>query len=221
MIVSSISYKGGVGKTTLAQNLAVSLATRGEKVCIIDVDEANVSVRWGGVRSEAGQAPAILTVSMTDPKNLVTTVKQLYQDYEVIIIDSPPSYNPVSVKIMLLSSLILIPIKPTGRAEIWTAGDLLERYENAFLGRDDVPPVYFIINDYDSRPTLHKSFIGIVDELASQYDHVGRLKTIIHHRTAYGEAGAVGKGVIEHDNPKAKAEIEALTNEVYSVASKL
>lgn len=222
MILSSLSYKGGVGKTTIAQNLAVAFARQGVKVCIVDADEANISVKWGGVRNEQeDELPKILTVSMTDAKNLAPTVKQLYQDYDVIIIDSPPSYNPISVKIMLMSSIILVPIKPTGRAEIWTASDLLERYENAFMGKDEIAPLYFIINDYDPRPTLHKSFIQIVDEIAEDYESVGRLNTLIHHRTAYGEAGVVGKGVLEFNNPKAKKEIKGITEEVIAISQSL
>lgn len=222
MIISSISYKGGVGKTTIAQNLAVGFAMQGVKVCIIDADHSTKSsLRWSGVRSENPRLSDVLVVSQTDPKALAGNVKQLYNNYDVIIIDSPPSDTPISVKIMLLSSLILMPIKPTGRAEIWTATDLLERYENAFLGRDEPVPAYFVVNDCETNTTLHKSVIQVIDELANDYPSVSRLKTVIHHRVAYGEAGVEGKGVLEHNNPKAKAEVEQLLREVHTIAQTL
>jgi chromosome partitioning protein len=37
-IVSVINYKGGVGKTTVAANIAAELAWRGERVLLIDLD---------------------------------------------------------------------------------------------------------------------------------------------------------------------------------------
>ncbi|MCW2279321.1 ParA family protein [Heliophilum fasciatum] len=38
MIISVINYKGGVGKTTLTANIASEMASRGQKVLIIDLD---------------------------------------------------------------------------------------------------------------------------------------------------------------------------------------
>ena len=43
MIISVINLKGGVGKTTIAINLAVAFANRGKKVCIIDTDKEQLS----------------------------------------------------------------------------------------------------------------------------------------------------------------------------------
>ena len=52
MIIASISYKGGVGKSTVARNLAVFIAEQGQKVCIIDADETMATTEWFADRQE-------------------------------------------------------------------------------------------------------------------------------------------------------------------------
>ena len=50
--VAVLSGKGGVGKTTIATNLAVSLKQRGDSVCILDSDFDSPSVpRMLGVKN--------------------------------------------------------------------------------------------------------------------------------------------------------------------------
>lgn len=213
MILSSISYKGGVGKSTISQNLAVLFAHQGHRVCIVDADESNVTVKWSGIRMEEEITPSIQVVSMTDPKALIGTIKQLYEDYDIILIDSPPSYQPISAKIMLISHLILFPIKPTGRSELWTATDILERYQETQSLKEGKTPARFVVNDYDSRSSFPKSFVEVLKETGADYG-VPTLDTFIHHRTVFGEANSSGRGVVEENNPKAIHEIKALGQEV-------
>jgi chromosome partitioning protein len=53
MIISVTSLKGGVGKSTIAQNLAVCLAHNGVNVCVADADPDNEnSGNWGNIRSD-------------------------------------------------------------------------------------------------------------------------------------------------------------------------
>ena len=52
------------------------------------------------------------------------------------------------------------------------------------------------------------------------YD-VGILKAVLSKRNAYGEANISGKGVIEGDNPKAKKEVNDLTDEILQIIKSL
>jgi chromosome partitioning protein len=53
-IVSLLNEKGGVGKTTLAVNLAAGLAIRGKKVILVDADaQAHATIAFG-LKKEAG-----------------------------------------------------------------------------------------------------------------------------------------------------------------------
>jgi len=53
-IVSVISYKGGVGKTTTTANLAAELAWRGHKVLLLDLDP-QASLTFSFIRPDEWQ----------------------------------------------------------------------------------------------------------------------------------------------------------------------
>jgi len=53
MIISLLNQKGGVGKTTLAVNVAAQLARQGHKVLLIDADKQGSAGNWASLRDEA------------------------------------------------------------------------------------------------------------------------------------------------------------------------
>ena len=146
MVIASMSYKGGVGKTTVAQNVSVVLANKGYKVCLVDADESQVSMMWAETRKRKGIEPEIEVVGEFNKDKVIDTITELYETHDVVVVDCPPSYQEISTMIMLVSSLILIPITPTGKSEVKTATDFLKRYESITKRMAEKAPAYFVIN---------------------------------------------------------------------------
>jgi chromosome partitioning protein len=53
-VVALLNQKGGVGKTTLATNVATALALKRNKVFYIDADPQGSALDWSAARSAAG-----------------------------------------------------------------------------------------------------------------------------------------------------------------------
>lgn len=216
MIISSISYKGGVGKSTFAQNLAVVLAHIGYKVCLIDADKTLATTSWSGKRLEKEINPAVQVVELTEPKSIVGNVKLLYKDYDVIIIDSPPALSPMASKILFVSHLVVIPVTPTGGSDLWVTEKMVHRYLDIAEQMERPLPAYFLINRFESNVRLHKSYLRVLDKYEEEYG-VKILESKLGSRVAYGEANARGIGVVEYDNKKAKKEVNALVKEIIEI----
>jgi len=212
MKIGVTNLKGGVGKTTISQNLAVGLAHIGYKVCIVDTDRNQNSLAWVGERSD--DLPNLLAVGLTDSKSLNKMVDQLDKDHDFIVIDGTPSLSEMSTRIILASDLLLIPILPSGH-DIRSMQLFFERYEQAKEFRDDIP-AYFFLNQFSEKVKLHQSTVDLLKDFG-----IGMLKTKFRRRIAYAETSITGQGVYEYSDPKAKAEVVDLTKEVLGIAKKL
>jgi chromosome partitioning protein len=214
MIISSVSYKGGVGKSTIAQNLAVMFASTGHKVVLIDSDESSASSKWAAARAEREIDPFIQVVSKLDPRDIIPSIRKLYEDNDIIIIDGPPSLFPIVSKILLVSHIILVPVTPKGGSDIWVTQSFLERYEEVKQSSEQAGEAFFVLNMYKENYNLHRAFAEALDENDLG---VKRLKTTLHERVAYGEANSQGVSVSEYTDAKAKAEIKSLYDEVIKI----
>jgi len=208
MIISITSLKGGVGKSTISTNLAVCFAHMGYKVAIVDTDTNASSMHWSGLRSE--ELPEITVVGLTDEKALRKNVKQLHEDYDIIIIDGKPTISKLVSTIILLGDIVLIPIRPSG-LDIWATEKFIESYEQAQMLREDLK-AFFVLNEFNPKINLNRDIGEALGEL-----EIPTLDAKIAHRIAYEEAIVLGMGAYEYRDPKAKKEMTALTKEILNI----
>ncbi len=214
MVITVISFKGGVGKSTVSQNLAVSLAHQGKDVCIIDADENESSNIWYSFRPE--ELPSVPVFHVTNRTDMSKTINTLSERFDIVIIDCPPAVKDTTSRAVAKSDFSLIPITPTGGSDVWATEKFLEHI-SLLRDRLDAPlPCYFVVNRYETNVTMHKAYLNALGDYMEKYK-VDWMNTILHKRSAYGEANANGMGVVEYENPKAKKEINDLTKEVMAI----
>lgn len=211
MKIAITNLKGGVGKTTITQNLAVCLAHMGYRVCVVDTDTNQNTLAWYGVRSE--ELPNLNVVGSTDPKALIKTVGNLHNDYDIILIDGTPSLGEMTTRVILASDLLLIPILP-GANDFRAMEHFFERYNLAQETAAKEIPAYFLLNQYSDNVRLHTE----IKELLEQFG-LPIMNTTIRNRVSYVASAVEGTGVYEGSDNKAKLEMVELTNEVLKIAA--
>ena len=212
MIISITNLKGGVGKSTVTQNIAVAFAHKKMNVCIVDTDfELQTSTKWGQERTED-----LLPIKVIPVKNdeLSKTVVGLKKDFDIILIDGTPALFELSTRAIILSDLVIMPILPS-IADIWTLEKFIKGFEEARLVKESMGATvdaYILLNKYSESLTLDREVI----EVLKGFD-INVLNSRLFNRIAYREAMPQGRGVIEGRDKKAGAEIQNLVNELSDI----
>ena len=213
MIVSITNLKGGVGKSTLAQNIAVALAQKGIKLCVADTDyEQKTSLKWAGVRSQMGEGLKEIPVFLINPETISDQVlNKLSKKYDLVIIDGTPALTELTTRIIIISDVVITPILASA-TDVWALDTFLNRYREAQITKQAMGgtvELAVVLNKFNDRINLDRDIGEAVKDLGIKV-----LDTHLSTRVAYKEATVQGLGVIEMKDPKARREIENLSSEI-------
>lgn len=111
MIAALVNLTPGVGRTTLAVNLAGELALQGKRVMLLDVDGVSGARDWAARRRINGLPPLFDTASITSAQ-LRHGLWGLATSFYHVLLDTP-SHSAAAVRAALLAAeTVLLPTPP-------------------------------------------------------------------------------------------------------------
>lgn len=210
MIIAVTNLKGGVGKSTIARNLAAYFIQQGIKSCIVDTDlEQRTTCDWQERRGE--DADRIPVFPMTTVQALPKDVETHEADgYQMIIIDGVPQMDQVATRTMLISDLLLIPLTPS-IDDLKSFERFLTRFEEIKIHRDDIP-TFLVLNKFSGRSNEDKEVRAAL-KLFGEYG-ITPLKSTLGDRVAHRRASKYGLTAYEWQDERAREEVASLCKEI-------
>ena len=213
MIVAVVNEKGGVGKSTLAVNLAAARARAGRDVLLIDTDPQGSALAWSGERDAAGVAPRIPSLGKTG-KGLAAELQDLSRRYQDIVIDTGGRDSPETRTALVAANLVLVPTQPS-QADLWSLEKLAGLIEQA-RGFNAALRALAVITRAPTNPAIQDT--DAAREFMQSLPALGVAATVIRDRMAWRRAFADGLSVAElrPADDKAAAEAAELYREVFN-----
>lgn len=213
MIIAVANIKGGVGKTSLARNLALALAANnGGKLLAIDADPQESLERFFGDRAERLDRADISCIKKYG-KGLKREILALSEPYVDSVIDCGGRDTDTLRQVLLASDVVLIPTT-CGQESLDALVLMFEAVEDVRAVNENLKPVV-VFNQCptDAQDTLAAA---AAEGVAQQYPEAMVLNTRIKHRKTWLKSAMGGYAIWEIDGGRTKAaeEFSAMVNEL-------
>src|SRR5215469_15608720 len=109
-IVAVAGRKGGIGKSTIAGNLAAEFTAMGKSVAVLDTDPQHSLVAW------AAQGAGMLAGCVEKApgaSGLRTKAREAEGRADIVLIDTPPGAPDIVYQAALAADLMLLPCGPS------------------------------------------------------------------------------------------------------------
>lgn len=217
MILTVGNTKGGVGKTTLAVNLAIARAIQGREVWLIDGDRQGTAAASIALRANAERLPGIACAQYPDGQALRGQVQQQRGKWDDIVIDAGGRDSTALRAALILSDVLLVPFAPRS-FDVWALEDMAQLVDEARAVRDGLR-AYAVLNLAD--PGVLATDNRDAAEAVANVPQFEYLPTVIRRRKAFSNAAGQGLCVQElmPKDPKAIRELSALLSSVFNIHS--
>lgn len=212
MVILCGGIKGGIGKTTIATNLAVIRANEigPGQVVLIDADPQESSFKFTMLRNETMPAAGFNCYKITG-KPVRNEVLGLVGKFQDIIIDAGVGDSTGQRAALTVANMVLLPFRP-GAYDVWTLGNLTQLVDEMRTVNPGLRAISFINQgDHQGRDNNEAA------EMLRESETIEVIDLSLGYRKAFRNT-ASGKAVTEltPQDAKATAEILALYRFIFT-----
>lgn len=207
LIVLFANDKGGVGKTTLAVNMAVMRMLMGRDVVLADCDPQRTATNWCSLRAAAGDVQTFQRVQLTG-SDVAQELVKLSARCDDLIVDTHGADSVEMRQAMTVADKVIMPLQMS-QFDLWGVGrvkEVVKTIEAAWPEGQRVD-LRAIINC--AHPQSKRDKVAMREALEA--GGVAVLETVMHWRLIYQRLAGMGRAVVEmrsmDDRRKALAEM--------------
>lgn len=213
MILVCGGIKGGVGKTTLATNMAIMRSRQGKDVLLVDADDQATASDFTAVRNETLEGNTGYTSIKLHGAAVRSELLKMRDKYDDIVIDVGGRDTAGQRAALSIADVYVVPFLP-GSFDVWTLEPVGQLVEEAKAFNETLR-AYCCINRADSRGNDNAEAAAI----ALETPQLTYIDAPLGNRKAFRTAAAQGLAVVEvkPTDPKAIAEIELLYKHLFNI----
>lgn len=212
-IIVVANTKGGVGKTTVALQLAIARALQGKDVWYVDGDRQQTGLQALTLRESQKVKAQVFCATYPNGALLGKQVLLQADKWDTIVIDVGGYDNAQMRMAMGVCDVLLIPYQPR-TFDAWGLSRVSALIDEISIQRKTELPAYAILNCADPNDSADNK--EAVQALAD-YDNIQYLDCPLGRRKAFATASGFGLSVAEMKtrDPKAVEEIKTLVEAVF------
>jgi chromosome partitioning protein len=211
LILTLGNTKGGVGKSTLATNLAILRVRQGRDVLLVDADEQGTSLAFTEARTAALGSPGYTAVALRGDA-ILSQVPRMAEKYDDIVIDAGGRDTKALRAALIVADAVLVPLKPRS-FDVWSFDEHMKVLIGEAQAMNKRLDAMVMLNMADPSGQDNRDAAEMLSGTPIRY-----LDAPVGNRKAFSNAGSAGKSVLEMQprDPKACRELEALGGLIYT-----